>query len=72
MEINMNTNQMSIPAISCGHCKLTVEREVSELAGITKATVDVELKQLTVEFETPATLVQIQGLLQEIGYPAAA
>ncbi|RLT40254.1 MAG: copper chaperone [Chloroflexi bacterium] len=68
----MNTNQMSIPAISCGHCKLTVEREVSELAGITKATVDVELKQLTVEFETPATLVQIQGLLQEIGYPAAA
>ncbi len=68
----MNTNQMSIPKISCGHCKLTVEREVSELAGITKATVDVELKQLTVEFETPATLVQIQGLLQEIGYPAAA
>ena len=68
----MNTNQMSIPAISCGHCKLTVEREVSELAGITKATVDVELKQLTVEFETPATLVQSQGLLQEIGYPAAA
>lgn len=68
----MNTNQMSIPAISCGHCKMTVEREVSELAGITKATVDVELKQLTVEFETPATLVQIQGLLQEIGYPAAA
>ena len=68
----MNTNQMSIPAISCGHCKLTVEREVSELAGITKATVDVELKQLTVDFETPATLVQIQGLLQEIGYPAAA
>ena len=68
----MNTNQMSIPAISCGHCKLTVEREVSELAGITKATVDVELKQLTVEFETPATLVQIQGLLQDIGYPAAA
>ena len=68
----MNTNQMSIPAISCGHCKLTVEREVSELAGITKATVDVDLKQLTVEFETPATLVQIQGLLQEIGYPAAA
>ena len=68
----MNTNQMSSPAISCGHCKLTVEREVSELAGITKATVDVELKQLTVEFETPATLVQIQGLLQEIGYPAAA
>ena len=68
----MNTNQMSIPAISCGHCKLTVEREVSELAGITKATVDVELKQLTVEFETPATLLQIQGLLLEIGYPAAA
>ena len=68
----MNTNRMSIPAISCGHCKMTVEREVSELTGITKATVDVELKQLTVEFETPATLVQIQGLLQEIGYPAAA
>ena len=25
----MNTNQMSIPAISCGHCKMTVEREVA-------------------------------------------
>lgn len=67
----MSTNQMTIPAISCGHCKLTVEREVSELAGISKATVDVDLKQLTVEFETPATLLKIHGLLQEIGYPVA-
>ena len=68
----MNTNKMNIPAISCGHCKLTVEREVSELTGIFRATVDVDLKQLTVEFETPATLAQIKGLLQEIGYPVAS
>ena len=68
----MNTNKMNIPAISCGHCKLTVEREVSELTGISRAIVDVNLKQLTVEFESPATLVQIQGLLQEIGYPVAS
>ena len=68
----MSTNKLNIPAISCGHCKLTVEREVSELTGISRATVDVDLKQLTVEFESPATLVQIQGLLQEIGYPVAS
>ena len=45
---------------------------MSELTGISRAIVDVDLKQLTVEFETPATLAQIQGLLQEIGYPVAS
>ncbi len=67
----MSTKTFTIPAISCGHCVHTVEREVSEISGVTKVQADEQSKQVIVEWGDPATWDQIKDLLVEIEYPPA-
>lgn len=67
----MSTKTFTIPAISCGHCVHTVEREVSEITGVTKVEADEQSKQVIVEWGDPATWDQIKDLLVEIEYPPA-
>ncbi len=39
----------SVPEISCGHCKSTIEAAVQGLGGVNSVDVDVESKTVTVE-----------------------
>jgi copper chaperone CopZ len=54
------------------HCKMTIERKVSELAGVTSVVVDVGTKQAELRFAAPATKAAIEAVLTDIGYPPAA
>ncbi|MFQ5433276.1 MAG: heavy-metal-associated domain-containing protein [Anaerolineae bacterium] len=65
----MTTKTFTVPNISCGHCTHTIEMEVGELAGVTNVTAVEDTKQVTVEWNNPATWEQIQATLQEINYP---
>jgi len=65
----MTTLTYNIPAVNCGHYKMTIEREVSELSGVASVSVDVGSKQAVIKFDSPATKVEIEALLAEIGYP---
>ncbi len=65
----MTSKTFTVPNISCGHCTHTIEMEVGELAGVTKVTAVQDSKQVTVEWQDPATWEQIQATLQEINYP---
>ena len=67
----METKKMSIPNISCGHCVMTIKNELSELKGVSKVEGDPNRKEITVDWEAPATLEQIKTHLQEINYPAS-
>lgn len=67
----MTTRTFTVPNISCGHCTHTIEMELGELAGVKDVKAEMESKQVTVEWEAPATWEKIQALLQEINYPAA-
>ena len=67
----MTTTTLSVPNISCGHCVMTIKREVGELAGGQSVDGEVPTKQVTVAFDAPATLDGIKATLAEIGYPAA-
>jgi copper chaperone len=67
----METKKMSIPNISCGHCVMTIKNELSELKGVSKVEGDPNTKEITVDWEAPATLEQIKTHLREINYPAA-
>lgn len=67
----MTTRTFTVPNISCGHCTHTIEMELGELAGVKNVKAEMESKQVTVEWEAPATWEKIQALLQEINYPAA-
>ena len=66
----MNSKTFTVPNISCGHCTHTIEMEVGELAGVANVKADEATKQVTVQWQEPATWEKIQALLQEINYPA--
>lgn len=42
---------LSVEGMSCGHCKMAVEKAVSALNGISKVEVNLEGKKVTVSFD---------------------
>ena len=65
----MTSKTFTVPNISCDHCTHTIKMEVGELAGVASVKADVDSKQVTVEWDAPATWEKIQAVLQEINYP---
>lgn len=65
----METKTFVVPNISCGHCVHTIESEVSELEGVRTVKADEQTKNVTVQWDNPATWVAIEKLLTEIDYP---
>lgn len=47
----MNKEKYSVEGMSCGSCKIKIEREVNQLEGIKEAVVDIMNKELIVSFE---------------------
>ena len=66
----METKTFKAPAIHCGHCTMTIQRELAELGGVTEVKADQNSKMVTVTYAAPATWEQIKALMTEIGYPA--
>ena len=66
----MATKTFKVPNISCGHCVMTIEREVGELEGVTSVKAEEASQVVSVEWnEPPASWEAIQSLLEEINYP---
>ena len=65
----MQNKTFTVPNISCGHCVHTVEMEVGEIPGVNSVKAVQDSKQVTVQWDTPATWEQIRATLQEINYP---
>ena len=61
----------SVPNISCGHCVMTIERELGELEGVSSVKADADTKSVAVAWDAPASEDGIRALLAEINYPAA-
>jgi copper chaperone len=70
-EAKMATHTFNIPNISCGHCVASIKDELSELSGVQSVNGDPATKDVTVDFEAPATEDQIKAKLAEINYPAS-
>lgn len=67
----MEKRKLSVPNISCGHCVMTIQRELGEIDGVKKVEGNPTTKEITVEWDTPATLERIKSALKEINYPVA-
>jgi len=66
----MENKTFIIPAISCGHCVMSIKNELSEIAGVKKVEGDPQNKSISVEWELPATMDKILNTLKQINYPA--
>ena len=63
---------LSVPEVSCEHCKSTIEGALAPLAGVTSASVEIEAKNVDVEFDPD--VVQLDALvaaIEEVGYDVA-
>lgn len=65
----MMTVTYNVPNISCGHCVHTIQMELGDLIGVSTVVASQVTRQVTVEFESPATEEQIEATLTEINYP---
>jgi copper chaperone len=65
----MTTRTLSVPEISCGHCKSSIEGAVAPLDGV--ATVEVHIDERTVDLDydgTDTTFNAIVAAIEEQGY----
>ena len=67
----MKNKTLTIPNISCGHCVMTIKKELSEIEGVSKVEGDPGSKSITLEWDLPTTFETINETLKEINYPAA-
>ncbi|WP_127900926.1 heavy-metal-associated domain-containing protein [Solirhodobacter olei] len=62
------TLKLSVPDMSCGHCKAVVEKTIAAQDAGAKVAVDLEARTVSVESTAPAAAL-IAALAEE-GYPA--
>lgn len=67
----MAAQTFNVPAISCGHCVKTIERELKTVAGVQFVAADMNKKVVTVQLMNDGALARFKATMQEIGYPVA-
>lgn len=69
----MTTKTVTVPNISCGHCVMTIQREVGELEGVSAVKAEQDTKLVTISWDPDATdWVVIENTMKEINYPPVA
>src|SRR5690625_796419 len=60
---------LQVSGMTCTNCAASVEKGINELSGVTEATVNFPLEQLTIEYDPEQTSIsQIKNKVNEIGY----
>jgi copper chaperone CopZ len=60
-----------VSGMTCGHCAMSVTREVSAVAGVTDVAVDLQGRTVTVTAESPVAESDIAAAVAEAGYAFA-
>lgn len=62
----------SVPDVSCGHCKSSIEGALVPLDGVDKAEVNIEAKTASVSFDPDVVSEStVRGAIEAAGYPIA-
>ncbi len=64
----MQEKKVHIPAISCGHCVMTIKNELGFLSDVESVEGDADAKTITVKWHAPLTWESIKKTLVVIGY----
>lgn len=65
----MTSKTVSVPNISCGHCVMTIERELGELQGVSEVKAEQATKKVTVSWDPDALDWEaIEELMKDINY----
>ena len=66
----MITKTVHVPGISCGHCVMTIQRELGDLDGVKAVSAEETSKQVTVSWD-PKMMdwPTIEDTMKEINFP---
>jgi copper chaperone len=64
----MTSKTVSVPGISCGHCKEAIEGEVTKVSGVAGVNVDIDAKTVAV---TGGDDAAIRDAIDEAGFDVA-
>lgn len=65
----MAKETLAVPEVHCGHCVSSIEGAVSSLQGVNAVKVDLDKRDVTVEFDDAAVkLDAIISVIEEQGY----
>lgn len=67
----METIELTVPGISCGHCVAAIERAVGALPGVQTVKGDVATKHVRVTYAAPADRAAIVAAMTAEDYPPA-
>jgi len=68
----METKTVNVPNIGCNGCVNSIKNEVSDIPGVVSVDGLVDAKQITVNWQAPATWEQITAKMAEIDYAPQA
>jgi len=68
--MNAHTLTLSVPGMTCDHCRTAIEQEVGAVAGVTGVAVDLESKDVVVT-GGPLDRDAIVAAIDEAGYDVA-
>ena len=60
--------KFTVPEISCGHCKETIESTVNNIESVVSVAVDIEQKSVAVKSTSDLDLSLVSEMLDEQGY----
>ena len=60
--------KFTVPEISCGHCKETIESTVNSLENVETVNVDIDQKSVYVKSSSSLNLSLVSNMLDEQGY----
>tara|TARA_X000000950_G_C13784330_1_gene606521 strand:- start:943 stop:1152 length:210 start_codon:yes stop_codon:yes gene_type:complete len=60
--------KFTVPEISCGHCKETIESTISNIESVVSVSVDIEQKSVAVKSTSDLNLSLVSEMLDEQGY----
>ncbi len=64
---------LSVPDISCGHCKSSIEGAVNPLDGVDTAVVTIDDRSVAIDYDgSDATMEAIVTAIDEQGYEVAS
>jgi copper chaperone len=65
----MTSRTLSVPEISCGHCKSAIEAAVSTLDGVDRVEVQIDASTVQLDYDgTETTLATIVTAIEDVGY----